>query len=100
MSNKRLDIWVQEASADKYLTRRLMAMARSSDWWAGSINIMIGMVIQLLARDSMSVGEIAKFVGCPEGCIKLIAAHYGSTVTSIAMQYRELHENGCRDARL
>ena len=100
MSNKRLDIWVQEASADKYLTRRLMAMARSGDWWAGCINIMVGMVIQLLARGSMSHTEIAEYVGCSESCVKLIAKHYKSTVNAIGAQYRELHIGDGRSIRL
>ena len=100
MGKRRLDIWSQEGTVDRYLMKRLTAMARSGDWWAGCINIMVGMVIQLLARDSMSHTEIAEYVGCSESCVKLIAKHYKSTVNAIGAQYRELHIGDGRSIRL
>lgn len=90
MGSMMHDNRMPETAIDRYLYRKLSAICAGDEWWAGSISIMVGMVIQLLARGKMSHGEIAAYIGCPCSCVRLIASHYKKTVAHIHGEYAAL----------
>ncbi len=90
MNCKRRNTWTLNTSVNRSISDKLISYAGDTTWWKSSVNILTDMVIQLLARNSMTEEEIAEYTDCSPECVRLIACHYRRMVIHAANEYKAM----------